>query len=195
MVEIHKERRTSLIPENDDREDFSFSVGQAFIIAVALTPCIAVVVLGAYTLLWGSHSLQSATSTFGRLEILLPVMLISIAAHEGLHWIGYVAFARLPWKSARIGFSVRSFAAYVHSDLPVSASAYKRLVALPGVVLGVIPSCFGIGLELGWAALYGFLMLVAAGGDFAILWKIRSIAPTALVVDHPNRAGCQVLVP
>lgn len=176
---------------NDARDDFSFSVGQAFLIAVALTPCIGAVVLGIHSFMWGASSLQMASANFGRWQVLLPVIVVSIVAHEGLHWIGYVVFGHLPRNTVRIGFSMRSFVAYAHSDLPITAAAYKGLVALPGVVLGLIPSCIGISWGLGWATLYGFLMLVAASGDFAILWKVRNIPSTVLVVDHPHRAGCQ----
>ena len=175
--------------------DFSFSLGRATLIAVGLTLPIAIVVLGVHSLVWGPHSLLSGASSFGRLQILLPIVLVSIVAHEGLHWMGYVWFAHLPWKAVRFGFSVRSLAAYVHADSPVTVSAYRWLTVLPGIVFGVIPSCIGIAWQLGWMTLYGFLMLISAGGDFAILWKIRGLSPTALVMDHPSRAGCWVLIP
>lgn len=184
-----------LIHENQrySKTDLSFSLGEATAIAVGSVPVIGAATLGLYCLIWGIDSLLAATSYFRQLQILLPIILISIAAHEGLHWTGYVGFARLSRKKVRIGFNLGSLAAYVHSDYPVSIAAYRGLVALPGVVLGVIPAVVGIGWEAGWITLYGFLMLIGASGDLAILWRIHRVARNSLVVDHPYRAGCWVL--
>jgi hypothetical protein len=175
------------------KTDASFSLGQATAIAVGWTPIFAFVVLGLYCLIWGVNSLLAATSYFRHWEIFLHVILGSIGVHEGLHWIGYVGFGRISWKTVRFGFTVRAFAAYVHSDSPVSISAYRGLVAMPGVVLGLIPVCVGVAWGIGWITLYGFLMLISAIGDFAILWRIRRVSPDSLVIDHPSRAGCWVL--
>jgi hypothetical protein len=184
-----------LIPEDHrySKTDVSFSLRHATAIAVGLTPILGVVVLGPYCLIWGMDSLLAATLYFRQLQILLPVVFISIVVHEGLHWMGYVAFAHLPWETVRLGFNPRSLAAYAHSDSPVSISAYRRLVALPGVILGVIPAFVGIAWEGGLITLYGFLMLIGACGDLAILWKIRRVSPDSLVMDPPTRAGCWVL--
>jgi len=175
------------------KRDESFSLGRATAIAVGLTPIFALVVLGLYCLMWGVRSLLAAASYFRHWEILLPVILASVAVHEGLHWIGYVGFGRVSWKTVRFGFTLRSFAAYIHSDSPVSISAYRVLVAMPGVVLGLIPVCVGIAWGIGWITLYGFLMLISAIGDFAILWRIRRVSSDSRVMDHPTRAGCWVL--
>jgi hypothetical protein len=176
------------------KTDESFSLSQATAIALGMTPFIGLVVLGLFSLIWGMDSLLAGASLFKHLDILLPTIFIGILIHEGLHWLGYVGFAHLPWRTVRFGFSLRSFAAYVHSDSLVSISAYRCLVALPGVILGVIPVFVGIGWELASMTLYGFLMLVGASGDIAILWKIRHVLSESFVMDHPYRAGCWVFV-
>jgi hypothetical protein len=175
------------------KTDMSFSLGQATFIALGMTPIIGLIVLGLFSLIWGVDSLLAGASLFKHLHILLPILFISILMHEGLHWVGYVTIARLPWRTVRLGFSLRSFAAYVHAGSPVPLSAYRRLVALPGVLLGVIPVVVGVAWEWGSMVLYGFLMLIGASGDFAILWKIRRVASGSLVMDHEYRAGCWVL--
>jgi hypothetical protein len=184
-----------VIPEDNRymKTDLSFSLGQATAIALGMTPIIGLIVLGLFSLIWGMDSLLAGASLFKHLHILLPTIFVGILIHEGLHWLGYVGFAHLPWGTVRFGFSLRSFAAYVHSDSPVSISAYRRLVALPGVILGVIPVFVGVAWEIGSMTLYGFLMLIGASGDIAILWKIRRVSPESLVMDHPYRAGCWVL--
>jgi len=173
--------------------DASLSVGRVTAIAIGLTPIIAGVVLGLHCLVWGMHSLLATSSYFSRLQIILPAMAISVVAHEGLHWFGFVKFGHLSWRTVHFGLSVKSMTAYVHCDSPLSASAYGRLVALPGIVLGVVPVCIGIMTGAGWMTLYGFLMLIGASGDFAVLWRIRHVPPDSMVLDHAHRAGCWVL--
>jgi hypothetical protein len=186
---------TRLTPEDNSysKTDASFSLSRASLIAIGLTPIICVVVLGLYCLIWGVASLWEATANFRDLKIILPILFISIAAHEGLHWLGYVGFAHLSWKEVRFGFNWRSLSAYAHSDAQIGIASYRRLVGLPGIILGLIPVIVGIACEAGSLTLYGFLMLIGASGDVAILWRIRHVPPNSLVIDHPDRAGCWVL--
>jgi hypothetical protein len=41
----------------------------------------------------------------------------------------------------------------------------------------------------------GALFVLATGGDLLVLWVIRELPASALVEDHPTRAGCYVLDP
>jgi hypothetical protein len=179
--------------ERYTRTDESFSLGRATVLALGITPVMGVAILGLYCLIWGTDSLLTGTMYFRYVYIVLPVMLLSVLVHEGLHWLGYVAFARLPWKSVRLGFNLRSLSAYVHAEAPVKISAYKGLIALPGIILGMLPAFAGITLGYGMLTLYGFIMLAGASGDLVILWKIRHVSPGSFVADHPTRAGCWVL--
>jgi hypothetical protein len=187
--------KNQLKPDDHQRAgiDASFSIGQAVVIAAGMTPVIGIIVLGTYSLVWGVGSLLGSTLYFRQLHILIPTLAISIVAHELLHGLGYLVFAGLSWRSIRFGFNLRSLAAYAHADAPVRASAYRLLVGLPAVVLGVVPVCVGIAWEGGILTLYGFFMLISASGDIAVLWKIRRLSPHTLVMDHPSRAGCLVV--
>ncbi len=174
-------------------EDATLAVWTATGIGAALTPLIALVVFGPYWLFWGTSSLVRATAIFAHLEILLPALVISVVAHEALHLLGYRIFGKIRWKDFRWGFKLWPLAAYVYATTAVTSSTYRWCVALPAIVLGAAPTLIGIAGGSGWMLLYGFLMLISAGGDFAILWRIRRIPAIALVLDHPHRAGCTVL--
>jgi hypothetical protein len=139
--------------------------------------------------------LVAATTAFRHLEILLPALGVSIVAHEGLHLAGYRIFGGVPAGKAKFGFTLWPLTAYIHADEPVTAAAYRRLVAFPGLLLGALPAIGGLLSGSGGLTIYGFFMLISAGGDFAILWKIRALPSDVLVLDHPHRAGCTVLPP
>ncbi len=173
--------------------DATLSVWTATAIGAGLVPAIALLVVGPYWLLWGTPALLRATSIFAHLEVLLPVLVVSVVIHEALHLAGYRMVGGIAWKEFCWGFKLWPLAAYVYARAPVTASTYRWCVALPGLVLGLVPAFAGIVGGLGWLMLYGFLMLISAGGDFAILWRIRGVPATTLVLDHPHRAGCTLL--
>ena len=65
-------------------------------------------------------------------------------------------------------------------------------MALPGLVLGVLPTAVSWLLGSGALVLFGSLMLITALGDLMILWLIRDVPAGRLVLDHPSEAGCLV---
>ena len=79
-----------------------------------------------------------------------------------------------------------------HYTEPLPATAYRCGAVAPLLVLGVVPSL--IGTFAGWPAVaaFGWLLVIGAAGDLAVLWLLRGVAPDALVADHPTRAGCLV---
>jgi hypothetical protein len=90
--------------------------------------------------------------------------------------------------------SVRGSGA-VDAGEPLPATAYRLGAVAPLVVLGIVPAL--LGTLMGWArvAAFGWLLVVGAAGDLSVLWLLRGVRPTALVVDHPTRAGCLVYQP
>jgi Protein of unknown function (DUF3267). len=82
---------------------------------------------------------------------------------------------------------------FARCTVPTRARWYRLSLALPGLALGAAPLTIGL-LTGGWpATFYGFLMLVAAAGDFLILWILRGVPAGAWVQDHPQRVGCLVV--
>jgi hypothetical protein len=66
-------------------------------------------------------------------------------------------------------------------------------IALPGLVLGVLPLVLGLSLGRWWLTAYAFLMLLAAAGDTLLLWIMRGVSGDAWMQDHPSKMGCLVL--
>jgi hypothetical protein len=97
---------------------------------------------------------------------------------------------RVPWREVRFG--LKGLVVYAHCRVPMKASAYRVSVALPGVVLGVLPGLIGLIRGNGWLTVYGALMSIAALGDLIVLWLIRRVAGDTRVQDHPRAPGCIV---
>ena len=65
--------------------------------------------------------------------------------------------------------------------------------AMPGIVLGIVPSIVGLATGRGAWTGFGAILLAAAAGDALVLWSLRDVPPATLVRDHPSRVGCEIV--
>ena len=180
--------------------DASISLVRANLLAVALISALGALVLVPYALLWGIPGLETGGDAAG-IRFSSPVestitfisfLFGAIVVHELLHGVGFYVVGKIP--RAKIGFGVKwlTFTPYCHCAEPMPASAYRWAVALPTLVLGVIPGLLGVLTGNFLLAFWAVIMLVSGSGDLAILWAIRAVPGAATVRDHPARAGCLV---
>jgi hypothetical protein len=141
----------------------------------------------------GWQAVPAALGLFVLHLLLFAVVYVASAVlHEGLHAVAIVVFGRVPWRAVRFGLRLREGVAYVHTPVPMHVRAYRGVLLLPGLVQGVLPMVGGLALGNGWLTFYGYVMLVSAAGDFAVLRLLRVLPGAALVRDHPHEVGCQV---
>lgn len=124
---------------------------------------------------------------------LLLVFGVSIVVHELLHALGFWLVGNVPWRRIKFGFSWQGFAPYAHCRDPLQTTAYRISVILPGLLLGVLPGLSGVVMQQPLLVMWATLMLLAAGGDAAVLWAVRRVPSQVKVLDHPTQVGCQVL--
>jgi hypothetical protein len=172
--------------------DASMSMVLATLIAFAMFPFVALVVLGPYALVWGMEDLRASIEVAFALPWFVPIFFLGIVVHEGLHGLGFAWVGGVPRREISFGVKWLTLTPYAHCVVPMRASAYRAAVALPALALGVLPALVGLALGNGVLAAWGTLLLGAAGGDLAILWAIRRVPGRAVVRDHPSRAGCLV---
>lgn len=152
-----------------------------------------------YLILWGLPDLPAwpglwpAVSTLVVWTVIgLLVYAVSAVAHEVLHLLAMVVVARVPLSSLRFGMRLSEGVLYVHSDRAMSARAYRVVLLLPAVALGIIPAAVGIVQGRGWLLVYGYVMLISAIGDLLVLQLMRHVDARTPVRDHPQEVGCQV---
>lgn len=189
------------IPPDAQRIDKTISFLKANIIALFLTFPAMAVLLVPFLSLWGVAGFTSLKLPGGLLTstpdfllfiaILSAGLVMSVAVHEGLHALGFL------WGGASrkdIRFGMKMGTPYAHCKAPLPVADYRLAGALPGVVLGLLPGLAGIITGNGWLLLYGMLLFVAAMGDAMILWMLRDAPENALVLDHPSRVGCVLIL-
>ncbi len=178
------------------RHDASISLRKAnlYSLFVITPPVILLIVL--FTLSWGTRAWAAGFRSVTHLPVVwLALFLVGVATHELLHATTWLYFGRKTWQAIRFGFDVKTVTPYAHCSEPMTARAYRLGAFAPGFVLGILPCCAGIVTGNPTVMLFGVVFTLAAGGDFLILWLLRSASGEQLVEDHPTRAGCYLLEP
>lgn len=174
------------------REDRSISLLRANYLMVFFAVPAVLLPVWLYGMLW-SWAPVVRFVTGGSALLLLGAVLAGIVLHELLHAAVWAVAARRPLRSMRFGFDWKTITPYAHCPDAMSARAYRIGAVAPLLALGVVPTAAA--LIVGSPPLLGFglFFIFAAGGDMLILWLLRGTPSTALVEDHPHRAGCYVL--
>jgi len=157
---------------------------------VALLPLCGTLI--PFLLLWGARTLLTGGRALVTWYVLLPVLLGGIVLHEVIHALSWMFFGRKSSGSIRFGVQWKTLTPFAHCTEPMEARAYRRGAAMPALLLGVLPAAVGLVAGNGAWAIYGAIFLVAAVGDFIVLWVLRRVPGRVLVEDHPTRAGCYV---
>jgi ABC-type polysaccharide/polyol phosphate export permease len=182
--------------QHDDRDptqpkgrDVSIPLEDLAVTGSILSLVMMAVPLVIYALVYGWSDLLSGWNwyTFLGLAILL------IMAHEGVHALGWKFFGGVRWQDLTFGIKWRALAPYCHATAPMPAHGYRIGAALPGIVTGLLPFFYGLAVGSGLWAILGAVLISGAVGDVAVLWIMRDVAPDALVIDHPENAGCVVV--
>jgi hypothetical protein len=172
--------------------DATISAVMANAIGVGVLVCACAVFVPSFLLSAGSSALVRGAVRFTRWYELVPVFAALIVMHELLHAAGFILLGRVQRSAIRFGFQWKTVTPYAHCSVPVAAGQYRMAVALPGLLLGLVPCIIAVTIGSGWLLIWGVLMSMAAGGDVAILWAIRTVDRDAPVLDHPTKAGCLV---
>jgi hypothetical protein len=181
-------------PDPSHWEDVSIPLTDLLQSAGRAALALLVVPLLLHVVLWGGRNLIAGIFRVEVLLLALPVTLAFIVLHEVIHMVGWKVFSGLPWKAFSFGFDRKTLSPYCHAHEPMRAWAYRIGAALPGRLAGVLPVLVGFLNADGAWTLLGAFMTSAAVGDLYVLTAIRSIPNSAQVIDHPENAGCYVLI-
>lgn len=175
---------------------------KANVYGLALLPPVALI-CGAYLWIWSFEKLAAAMEFESLLSVFLvwfvaiPATFVAgVVVHELLHGLSFLYIGGASRESVTLlGFQRETATPYSSCSQPLRAGGYRWTIAMPGLVLGILPVAAGLFTGNPWAMFFGTFFLLAASGDAIILWLLRGVPANALVEDHPTRAGCYVFDP
>lgn len=173
--------------------DLTVSIAAANVYGVAAGLLPALITTFLFLLIWNGRRLAPTLESVTFL-IFIVVFVVGAVVHELLHALGWILFGRLPRSAVEIGVKWKLLTPYAHSRQPMPVSGYRWGTALPGLLMGILPSSLAVIAGSGPLLLFGTFFTVVAGGDFLVLWLLREVPKRALVEDHPSRVGCVVTI-
>ncbi|QOW11173.1 DUF3267 domain-containing protein [Kaistella flava (ex Peng et al. 2021)] len=140
--------------------------------------------------IWG-FELPKLNSEYLILKALTPliILLLGIVAHELIHGIFFALYASKGIKSITFGILWKTLTPYCHCKEPLKIKHYIIALLAPLLILGVIPSVFGLIGGNGFFLIFGIFFSAAAAGDLMIYLLIRKENREDYVQDHPSEAG------
>lgn len=180
--------------EKEKEIDLSIPLWKANIYSFPIFIISITVTVLPYTFLWGKEKVYSEFSSTSNFLLLILIFVVGIVLHELIHAISWVTFAKIPFSKIKFGFNVRSLSPYAHCGEAVTAKVYRIALLTPAIILGFIPITISYVSGSVWFFVTGLLFTVTACGDFLIFWLIRKVRNDQLVADHPERAGCCVVL-
>ena len=124
-------------------------------------------------------------SWIGLLLFITGYMLF-IVLHEIFHLIGFVIFAKVPWRSLDYGFNLKLGVAYATTSEAVQNKAMKKVLILPFWTTGVLPALVAIAINSPLLALLAAWLMAGAAGDFAMIKELRHVNDNAWIKDDPE---------
>ena len=125
--------------------------------------------------------------------VFIVCLFAGIPLHELLHGLVFGLFARGGFKSVRFGIDKKTYSPFCHCTTPIRVHYYRLGALLPLLALGLVPYVMALfnGLFAFW--LFGYLYIVAAGGDLLALKMLKTVPGHKKVLDHPEKMGFYVL--
>jgi len=65
---------------------------------------------------------------------------------------------------------------------------------MDAMLMGILPPLLALLLGNGSLLLFGALFSALTGGDFILIWLLRTAPGDVQVVGHPSRVGCVVII-
>lgn len=175
---------------------YTLSFAQANGYALALIIPIVSTYLLPYGLMYGWETLWSDFIVFfTNLPLFLISLVVGTIVHELIHAVCWSWLDGIPWNKIHFGFKWSTITPYVHCPAPITVVNYRWGVAMPGIILGVVPFLASLAFQSGWLLGFSLFFTLAAGGDILILWLLRDVNRGLMVQDHPDLVGCNVLHP
>jgi hypothetical protein len=148
---------------------------------------LVVLIVALYSKIWDAESVRVLMGNRPMLIPLAVVLALSVALHELLHLAAYVWIGGAPTNAVHLEWHGAVILA--RCDVPLSARSYRAAVALPGAVLGLVPTIAGLGFGIAWLTVYGAVMLGASVGDLGVLGALRGYGAEEKVLDTSGGRG------
>ena len=190
-LNVFEETCERLSQEGYKKTDLTIGIVKANLFVFLLA--IPVIAIGVLLFAWSNPiSLLMPTSQGSLLFIVLFVVLIVV--HELIHGLTWSVFSEHHFKDIEFGFIKELLTPYCTCTTPLPKKHYILGALMPCIILGIIPTAIGILIGSSLLFWIGIVMILSAGGDIMIVWKVMKFkkqdeSKEIFIYDHPTQAG------
>ena len=180
-----------LLEEGYKKTNLTIGIVKANLFVLLLA--IPVVAIGVLLFVWRNPIGLLRPTPYGSLWFIV-LFVVLIVVHELLHGLTWSLFSEHHFKDIDFGFMKEYLTPYCTCSVPLSKSHYILGALMPCIVLGIMPTALGILLGSHLWFWTGIIMVLSAGGDLMIVWKVLRFkkqpeSKEVLIYDHPTQAG------
>ena len=190
-LNVFEETCERLSQEGYKKTDLTIGIVKANIIVLLLA--IPVVAVGVLLFTWKNPVSVLRPTPQGSI-LFVALFMVLIVVQELIHGLTWSLYAEHHFKDIEFGFMKEYLTPYCTCTTPLPKIQYIMGALMPCIVLGILPTAIGILLGSSLFFWTGIIMILSAGGDIMIVWKVLAFkkqdeSEEVLIYDHPTQAG------
>ena len=190
-LNVFEETCKRLSQDGYEKTDLTIGIVKANLFVFLLS--VPVIAIGVLLFAWRNPISLLTPSPHGSLLFIVSFIVL-IVVHELIHGLTWSMYAEHHFKDIEFGFMKELLTPYCTCTTPLPKKHYILGALMPCIVLGIIPTAIGILIGSSFLFWIGIVMILSAGGDIMIVWKVMKFkkqdeSKEVLIYDHPTQAG------
>lgn len=183
--------------ENYDKRFITFTIEEASHLYIRLLALLVAALVAPFIYVhfqsFNSYFTNFSWMTFGKdIFIFIIITFLGIALHEIIHGLTWALFVKERLRAIKFGVLWKYLTPYCHCKGHLKVKHYIAGAIMPAVILGIIPTLWAFITGSIMILFLGVYFIVAASGDFLIIYLLRNEHHNSYVKDHDSLPGCIV---
>jgi len=173
--------------EKEDSTEYTIPMGKVNLLAFLFILPILGLFLFPYIFLWDFTSVKEGYRLL--LKNIIVIIIGGVILHELLHGLTWAIFTKQGFKQIKFGMNWKYLTPYTHFKKPIKVKFYLLGALMPLLIMGILPTIYGIISGNGFYLLFGIFFTWAAAGDMIASIRLFRLPMNLLVQDHPDTLG------
>lgn len=183
--------------DNYDKKLITFTIEEASRLYIRLMGLLVVALVIPFIFVhfqsFNSYFSNFNWMTFGQdFFLFIIITILGIALHELIHGLTWALFVKERLRAIKFGVLWKYLTPYCHCKGHLKVKHYIAGAIMPAIILGVVPTLWAFITGSIMMFFLGIYFIVAASGDFLIIYLLRNEHHNSYVKDHKSLPGCIV---
>lgn len=121
--------------------------------------------------------------------LFIVAIIVGIALHEAIHGLTWALLVKEGFRAISFGIMIKQLTPYCHCKGYLRVKHYIIGAIMPAILLGIIPTILAFVNGKVMLFFLGVYFIVAASGDFLIIYLLKNENPNDYIKDHETKPG------